>query len=62
VDCRRVKTTACPNCGAPVFFKRGNTEKCQYCGQYVMFEEYGWQMYEIEEITADTYIDNVGVR
>jgi hypothetical protein len=62
VDCRRVKTTACPNCGAPVFFKRGNTEKCRYCGQYVMFEEYGWQMYEIEKITADTYIDNVGVR
>ncbi|GEM_PF-6593518 len=58
VDMRRVKTTACPNCGAPVFFSRGNTEQCGYCGQYVTFEEYGWLLAQAEEITADAQINN----
>lgn len=61
VDLRRVKTTECPNCGGPVFFKRGDTSKCPYCGQYVTFEEYGWVLREIEEVTASTVIENRGV-
>lgn len=61
VDMRRVKTTACPNCGAPVFFKRGNVEQCGYCGQHVTFEEYGWLLAEAEEIKADTEINNIGI-
>lgn len=61
VEMRRVKTTACPNCGAPVFFKRGNMEKCGYCGQYVTFEEYGWLLCEAEEITPQTEINNIGI-
>jgi DNA-directed RNA polymerase subunit RPC12/RpoP len=72
MDGRRVKTTSCPNCGAPVLFQDGDTAKCEYCGQYVVFEkvthqmyeidEYGWKLYEVEEISKDTYIDNIGVR
>lgn len=61
VDMRRVKTTECPNCGGPVMFNRGNTSKCPYCGQYVTFEEYGWVLKEIEEVTQATVIENRGV-
>lgn len=59
-DMRKVKISACPNCGAPVKFKRGDTEQCAYCGHYVTFEEYGWQLTEIEPITEDTVIENIG--
>ncbi len=61
VEMRRVKTTACPNCGAPVLFRKGNMEQCGYCGQYVTFEEYGWLLAEAELITKATQINNVGI-
>ena len=61
VEMRRVKTTACPSCGAPVFFGNSSSAKCSYCGQYVTFQEYGWTLFEVEKITADTQINNMGV-
>ena len=61
VEMRRIKTTECPNCGGPVFFKRGDTSKCPYCGQFVTFEEYGWVLKEIEEVTPATVVENRGV-
>ena len=61
-DYRRVKSIVCPYCGAPVVFTRGDSEECPYCKHYVVFEEYQWKLFEIEKITADTVIDNWGLK
>lgn len=41
-----VKTTNCPNCGAPT--KITSAGKCEYCGSIIMIGDHGWVLSNLE--------------
>ena len=41
-----VKTTNCPNCGAPT--KITSAGKCEYCGSVIMIGDHGWVLSNLE--------------